>query len=236
MYIHEAAEKALSELGRPCHVSVIYRHIVHHSYYSFGAQAPENALAIQLSRRSSNVDIDYSSPDKRFYRAGPATYGLNEWLLSRDAQSKSILPFEEVSDDLRGILQDEELSTTKEQLLLARVGQGQFRQGVLEMWSDCCCVTGSRLAVRASHIKPWRSCSDEERLDVNNGLPLVATLDALFDAHLISFDISGRIIISSQIPEHEQNCLGITGDMRLRNSLSEVAELYMQTHREQFVH
>ncbi|WP_147871335.1 HTH domain-containing protein [Stieleria maiorica] len=56
MFIHEAAEKALREKGVPTHVSSLCRHIVDKGYYKFGAQEPENALAIQLSRRSSNVD------------------------------------------------------------------------------------------------------------------------------------------------------------------------------------
>ncbi|WP_245431366.1 HNH endonuclease signature motif containing protein, partial [Rhodoplanes roseus] len=33
--------------------------------------------------------------------------------------------------------------------------------------------------LRASHIKPWRDASDQERLDPRNGLLLSATLDAL---------------------------------------------------------
>ena len=55
---------------------------------------------------------------------------------------------------------------------------------VLKIWGNRCCVTGSTTldAIRASHIKPWRRSSNQERLDPYNGLPLVATLDALFDA------------------------------------------------------
>jgi predicted restriction endonuclease len=39
--------------------------------------------------------------------------------------------------------------------------------------------------------------NEQERLDVNNGLLLVATLDALFDRELVSFKDRGEVIISS---------------------------------------
>ncbi|QGQ27026.1 HNH endonuclease [Gimesia benthica] len=140
---------------------------------------------MELSRRSNNVDIVHSSLGKRFYRAAPATYGLIEWLDTSEEQTGDSQLSVEFEGDVRGILQGEPTSTTKEQLILARVGQGQFRKGVLALWNDRCAVTGTTFAVRASHIKPWRDCSDDERIDPNNGLPLVATLDALFDSYLI---------------------------------------------------
>lgn len=235
MFIHEAAEKALTELGVPTHVSSIYRHIVDNGYYTFGAQSPENALAIQLSRRSNNVNIGNSSPEKRFYRAAPATYGLTGWLETSAKQSGDALRSVEVEDDVRRILQGEQSATTKEQLVLARVGQGRFRQGVLALWNNRCAVTGSTFAIRASHIEPWRDCSDAARLDANNGLPLVATLDALFDSYLISFDSEGRIMLSSQLTEHDRTCLGIASDMRFRNKPAIETEQYLQVHRERLM-
>jgi putative restriction endonuclease len=56
--------------------------------------------------------------------------------------------------------------TKKEALINARVGQGKFRSQVLLLWKNKCCVTGSTTidAIRASHIKPWRDSTDEERL------------------------------------------------------------------------
>jgi hypothetical protein len=41
-------------------------------------------------------------------------------------------------------------------------------------------------------------------LDPSNGLPLVASLDALFDAGLISFAPSGRLIVSSTLNAAER--------------------------------
>jgi hypothetical protein len=39
----------------------------------------------------------------------------------------------------------------------------------------------------ASHIVPWSEPTEEERLDVNNGILLLPLYDALYDKHLISF-------------------------------------------------
>lgn len=193
---------------------MLCQHIEDIGYYKFGAQEPARALAIELSRRSINVDIGHSNPDKLFYRSAPAAYGLIEWLeSSRQDEGQGA---KEIEEDVAVIVRSREVATVKEQLILARIGQGSFRSNVLALWDERCAITGSALAVRASHIKPWRHCSNVERLDPKNGLPLVATLDALFDAHLISFDAHGCIMLSNKIPRHDRRCLGINGSMMLR--------------------
>jgi putative restriction endonuclease len=64
--------------------------------------------------------------------------------------------------------------TTRRAVIEARRGQGRFRLNV-EAIEKACRVTGvtdPRL-LRASHIKPWRSCTTStERLDGGNGLLL----------------------------------------------------------------
>ena len=51
--------------------------------------------------------------------------------------------------------------------------------------------------LRASHIKPWARCeSDDERLDVFNGLLLSPTMDALFDAGLMTIGEDGSVMLS----------------------------------------
>lgn len=235
MFIHEAACKVLAEIGVPAHVRQIHDLIVSKGLYNFGAKDPCSALAIQLSRKSINVDIEYSTPDKPFYRAAPATYGLTEWI-EGDALSTDNLDPEKLEEDVKSILGfDSSLGTTKEQLVLARIGQGVFRKSVLSRWNYRCAVTGSSLVVRASHIKPWRACNDSERLDPNNGLPLVATLDALFDSQLITFKPSGVIQMSERIPTFERKCLGITTDMKLRREPTLEMRVYLENHREDLI-
>ncbi|MDK4739388.1 hypothetical protein PH547_10930 [Rhizobium sp. CNPSo 3464] len=84
-------------------------------------------------------------------------------------------------------------ATAKEALVKARIGQGQFRQSLIDMWGGKCCATGlceSKL-LRASHIVAWAAGTDEERLNPYNGLLLSAAFDAAFDAHLITLSNDG---------------------------------------------
>jgi hypothetical protein len=117
--------------------------------------------------------------------------------------------------------------------IAARIGQGDFRTKVLELWSRRCSVTRSETlcVIRASHIKPWRLSTNEERLDPFNGLPLVANLDALFDAGLISFAASGVVLASPVLPEPEQQIFGIRS-LSLSMSPSERTAQYLAFHRE----
>ena len=137
--------------------------------------------------------------------------------------------------DIAQILRAKIEKTTKETLIDARIGQGKFRQDVLNKWKRRCAVTGCAVeeAIRASHIMPWRDSSHEARLDPNNGLPLIATLDSLFDARLISFDQSGKILISDRIPPHEVKKLGLV-NMKLSKKPSTYMNSYLKHHREEF--
>ncbi len=137
-----------------------------------------------------------------------------------------------LTEDLRAINRQKIDTTRKEALVNARVGQGLFRSQVLTMWGNCCAVTGSRMkdAIRASHIKPWRDSSNEERLDPNNGLPLIASLDALFDAGLISFGARGEMLVSSQLPPTERSIFSVD-DRRLLKSPANATSDFLAYHR-----
>ena len=50
--------------------------------------------------------------------------------------------------------------------------------------------------LRASHCKPWRDASNEERLDGENGLLLTPNADHLFDRGFIGFENNGDVLIS----------------------------------------
>ncbi|HET7322227.1 MAG TPA: HNH endonuclease signature motif containing protein, partial [Longimicrobiaceae bacterium] len=82
---------------------------------------------------------------------------------------------------------------------------------------------------RASHIKPWRSSSDDERLDPQNGLPLVATLDALFDSGLICFDPAGALVASRRLPAAERSVLRLDG-AKLTRYPTEKTQKYLAFH------
>ncbi|TWT42742.1 HNH endonuclease [Botrimarina hoheduenensis] len=164
---------------------------------------------------------------------GAATYGVvakripvAELRKPPTAESTLIL-------DLKQILRMRIEETEKERLANARVGQGRFRSEVLARWGGRCCVTGVATleAVRASHIKPWRDSDNQERLDPANGLPLVATTDALFDAGLITFDPAGRLMVSERLPVGERQLLRLEG-LALRRGPDEGTQAYMAHHRE----
>lgn len=91
-------------------------------------------------------------------------------------------------------------STEREQLTSARIGQGLYRRRLEEI-ETCCRVTGlSELAhLRASHIKPWRACTDSEKLDGNNGLLLSPHIDHLFDQGYITFTDTGDFLVSKSL-------------------------------------
>jgi putative restriction endonuclease len=63
-------------------------------------------------------------------------------------------------------------------------------------------------AIRAS---ARRESSPQERLDPNNGLPLVASLDDLLDAGLISFDSFRTLIVSRGLNASAQQLIAVTG-------------------------
>ncbi|MDP5029872.1 HNH endonuclease [Paraglaciecola sp.] len=136
----------------------------------------------------------------------------------------------DVTADVDDILQSDSLSPTEKSILVsARVGQGQFRQRLFEQW-DGCAVTGYKMPaiLVASHIKPWRSASNIERLDPNNGLLLVANLDKAFDRGFITFKDDGQILVSTLLERPE--VLGITHQMRL--TVREQNVKYLQYHRD----
>ncbi len=54
--------------------------------------------------------------------------------------------------------------------------------------------------------------------------------DALFDRHLISFENSGKIILSNQIKNSDYLKLGISGKEQIKE-LSEGNRLYLESHR-----
>lgn len=126
-------------------------------------------------------------------------------------------------------------TTEVERLVVQRVGQDIFRAGLLEYWDGGCAVTGLRIPelLRASHIKPWASCTtDAERLDVFNGLLLAPHLDAAFDRGFITFADDGAVMISSLLSPADEELLGIGEHLGLA-ALAGGHRHYLQWHREQ---
>lgn len=124
--------------------------------------------------------------------------------------------------------------TERQALVLSRVGQGSFRQAVVAHW-QACAVTGASCIplLRASHIKPWRDSTNEERLDPSNGLLLAPNLDAAFDAGYITFDENGRIVLSPALNGQAAYQLHINAKLKISQKLLTAAhQSYLAHHRE----
>ena len=127
------------------------------------------------------------------------------------------------------------LCTQRDARGTVRVGQGRFREHVRELWEESCSVThlknSDRLNLWASHIKPWRDCSNKERLDRYNGLLLIPNLERLFDSGFITFEKeSGKIIISNKLKPRQRQLLGVRPNMKLRKVPRETRK-YLEYHR-----
>lgn len=121
-------------------------------------------------------------------------------------------------------------------LLQNRIGQGRFRETLIAN-RRACYVTGLADArfLRASHIKPWRDCGNDDRLDWRNGLLLTPNLDLLFDHGLISFDDDGTLLISSQLPEDVQERFGLKPGFK-GSPLCEKTRTFLIEHRTKCFH
>ena len=126
--------------------------------------------------------------------------------------------------------------TERSGLVISRVGQGAYRKRIIHRWEYKCAVTNfNKLDILiASHIVPWSKATDHERLDVNNGLLLSPTYDALFDKHLITFDNKGKIQLSDKIENSAYQKIGVTGREQI-SDLSMYNVQYLDRHNQIFL-
>jgi len=120
------------------------------------------------------------------------------------------------------------------QLIKARRGQGLFKSRV-ELVEKGCRVTGLRRPQHliASHIKPWRSANDTEKLDGYNGLLLSPHVDHLFDRQFISFTNAGRILVSPRLTPGVLATWSIDPEQNVGEFTPEQCR-YLEYHRDTF--
>lgn len=124
------------------------------------------------------------------------------------------------------------MTTVAERLVVQRVGQNLFREGLMDLWEGRCAVTGLAIPelLRASHIKPWADCeTDAERLDVYNGFLLAPHLDAAFDRGFITVLDDGMVLVSDQLEASACASLGLNCPLHVR--LAEANKAYLPWHR-----
>lgn len=198
-------------------------------------------LGCHLPRKYSPIHPVTGNGNQKAYLA-EVDQQIFDLLVSRAAVAPSSSPTQsqdaliQVDDALQAaISMDQSLdATTKRQLILARHGQGQFRTRVMSRYKSCW-LTGveSPELLVASHIKPWRACTDSnERLDGANGLLLAPHADRLFDRGLLTFSDDGRVLLSPRLPLGELERLGLAvACSKFREHFSEETCKYLAFHR-----
>lgn len=139
---------------------------------------------------------------------------------------------------IRTGIRNESPATTSERIVQVRVGQQKFKREVLKDCKNTCpftYVTDSGLLI-GSHIKPWRSSNDHERLDPKNGLVFTPTYDRLFDNGLISFTDSQNLMISPLLGRETSTKLHIGQNMEIDIPIlgpsNKRRREYLEYHRE----
>ena len=124
--------------------------------------------------------------------------------------------------------------TTRQQIVLARRGQGEFKRRVMQIEGGCRITRVNRIEhLRASHCKPWRDSSNEERLDGENGLLLTPNADHLFDRGFIGFDDNGDVLVSPVAHQESLAKLGLDPTRALNvGKFTEGQRHYLEFHRE----
>lgn len=164
----------------------------------------------------------------------PATRGPN-----RNAIVFRLSPLEEsaffIPSMVREVGPGQTLSDTiAQRLITTRKKQALFRRRLLTVEKECR-LTGVRdlRFLRASHIKPWSECSTgDERTDGHNGMLLTPHADLLFDRGWITFENSGRLIVTAKMPTTVRNRIGL--DLRSGRSCGDFSEKqchYLEYHR-----
>ncbi len=204
-------------------------------------QTPNNAYGIKITDKEMRMFMDlFGLTEDDWFQESIGGQIVNDILNAKLTGNKTPINRDKkinssqstLTEDLKTLIKKKIDTTTKDALVSARVGQGVFRTQVLQLWDNRCCVTSSTIldAIRASHIKPWRHSTDRERLDPYNGLSLVASLDALFDTGLISFESSGTMIVSPSFPERERSIFQVQSRSLIKAPNEATAE-YLTYHR-----
>ena len=183
----------------------------------------------------------YKAVEERL-EAVSALVGVPQYKSSEPAISRlvdtylNILIYLEASDELESeyimsVINSRTIaSTDKFKTITGRVGQASFRDKLEKLWGGRCSVSAATVLLNASHIKPWDVATDAERLDPFNGLLLSPTYDKAFDRGLITFEDSGRMLISSKLVSNLRP-LGISPNACIK-SINALCYPYLEYHRQ----
>lgn len=160
---------------------------------------------IQDKRRSPYIYFGRAVPVRSqiIWEKGTPSHIVFELVEYADIQNAEVKPAAS-DEEIRNTPTEKYAAATKtEASVVAKVRtvQSIYRDNVLSFWEHKCAVTGvdETSWLIASHIKPWRESSNEERTDPHNSLLLTPDYDKLFDRGVISFSPdTGKIILPEQ--------------------------------------
>lgn len=186
----------------------------------------------QTKSYTSGADIFYS-----VYGLGEGFWGLKE--MSDNAfNNYETSPI--IKRQIKKIIEDSKIKNTEKEIIIkARIGQGLFRQQLLDKYHNRCIITGISEAnlLVASHIKPWRSANNIERISSENGLLLSPLYDKLFDLGFITFNNDMQIMVSRKLSEENVKIINIDCQKIYINNPSIELRENMYYHREKvFLH
>lgn len=126
-------------------------------------------------------------------------------------------------------------STVALRLTKVRSKQDFFRRQLVGIEKACRVTNIADLRfLRASHIRPWADCeTGDQRVDGHNGLLMAPHVDLLFDRGWISFEDSGKLLRSSELPEPIVKGLGLRFKKNgTYGSFSQAQRGYLDFHRQ----
>jgi len=177
-------------------------------------------LAALIGRELQGLmDIAVQDGEAELWTPGSAT-GLQEWEehLAREVDTNPTIP-----------------ETDKLALILARRGQGRFKENVRKVEQHCRITKVDQIEhLVASHCKPWRDSNHQERLDGENGLLLTPSIDHLFDRGFISFEDNGRLLISKVAHRPSLAKMGVPAEQSVYvGTFTEGQRKYLDFHRDE---
>ena len=147
-------------------------------------------------------------------------------------------PVDSVEDFIEIFGEDLISITKKRDPYLHRLYKNQLQEECEEIYGNPMCVLEqlSYPVLIASHIKPYRTCINEdnvgEAIDYLNGLALSPTYDKLFDQGYITFTDNGELICGTQLTAYTWERLRINPNAKnVLRIYPEKREKYLDYHR-----
>jgi hypothetical protein len=132
----------------------------------------------------------------------------------------------------RILLERHDISDAKKLALLEALnGQGKFGEAVRSHQPVCPFVQYETADSKVVHIRPWDNCTDEQRLDPENGILLGAEYANYFTNGYISFMENGQYCFSGALEDRFRTGSRGGPDNDALTSISEVQQTYLEYHR-----